>query len=389
MFNRMLALLGALLLSLATYAVAADLSADHPNTYVVRKGDTLWSIAAKFLKSPWQWPEIWHANPQVKNPHLIYPGDVISLAYLDGKPSLQVTGSEGGRSMQPAIDTVPLADIQDFLKNLRVLNTVKDLPYVVGLEEDQLRATSGQIVYARGIPSAQAGDMFQIVRPTVSYGSSHRGSGEYMLRHDDLDFRGNRLNGANQDSIWKDTMYGTSGQPDYLGTEVRVVSLAEVTRPQGHGIETATLLLLGNGDEVRTGDRLVPVETQPFDLQFFPHPPARPAVVSEYTRFRVIGVPDDIHFSGTHMVVAISGGTRDNIDNGTVFSVWRIGSNATDDVAHENRLGADIDRVKLADEYEGHVMVFRAFDKMSYGLLMDGTKPIQVGDILKHPDATR
>ena len=112
-------------------------------------------------------------------------------------------------------------------------------------------------------------------------------------------------------------------------------------------------------------------------------------MVSEYTKFRVIGVPDDIRFSGTHEVIALSGGKVDNIDNGTVFSIWRIGSNRADNVAHHNALAADIDRVKLADEYEGHVMVFRAFDRMSYGLLMDGTKPIQVGDILKHPDATR
>jgi hypothetical protein len=387
MFNRMLALVGALLLSLATYAVAAELSADHPNSYVVQKGDTLWSISAKFLKQPWLWPEIWQANPQVHNPHLIYPGDVLNLAYLNGQPSIQL--SSGGRSMEPAIDTVPLADVQDFLKKLRVLESVKDLPYVVGLEEDQLITASGQIVYARGIPNAQVGDMFAIVRPTVAYGRSHRGSGEFMLRHDDLDFRGNKLSGANQDAYWKDVMYGTAGQPEYLGTEVKELSLAEVTRPQGHGIETTTLLLIGDGSEVHEGDRLVPVETQPFDLQFYPHPPSRQAVTSEYTKFRVIGVPDDVHFSGTHEVIALAGGKVDNIDNGTVFSIWRIGSNKADDVAHHNSLAADIDRVKLGDEYEGHVMVFRAFDRMSYGLLMDGTKPIQVGDILKHPDATR
>ena len=387
MFNRMLALLGALLMSLATYAVAAELSADHPNSYVVQKGDTLWSISAKFLKQPWLWPEIWQANPQVHNPHLIYPGDVLSLAYLNGQPTIAL--SSGGRSMEPAIDTVPLADIQDFLKKLRVVESVKDLPYVVGLEEDRPMAVSGEIVYARGIPNAQVGDMFAIVRPTVSYGRSHRGSGEYMLRHDALDFRGNKLNGANQDNYWQDVMYGTSGQPEYLGTELKELTLAQVTRPQGHGIETATLLLLGEGVEVHQGDRLVQVEAQPFDLQFFPHPPSRQAVVSEYTKFRVIGVPDTLRFSGTHVVIALSGGKVDNIDNGTVFSIWRIGSNKADDVIHRNKLAADIDRVKLADEYEGHVMVFRAFDRMSYGLLMDGTKPIRAGDILKHPDATR
>ena len=386
MFNKMLALIGALLLSLATYAVAADLREGHPNSYVVQKGDTLWDISAHFLKQPWLWPEIWQANPQVRNPHLIYPGDVLNLAYLNGQAKIELTR---GTSIEPAINTVQLADVQDFLKHLRVVETVKDLPYIVAMEEDQLRSASGEIVYARGIPNARPGDMFAIVRPTVSYGSSHRGSGEFRLRHNDLDFRGNKLRGVNQDSYWKDVMYGTAGQPKYLGTELKELSLAEVTRAQGNGIETTTLLLIGEGEEIRAGDRLVQVEAQPYDLQFFPHPPSRQPTVADYTKLRVIGVPDDITFAGTHEVIALSGGKVDGIDNGTVFSIWRVGTNSVDIVAHHNDLAADNDRVKLPDEYEGHVMVFRTFDRMSYGLLMDGVKEIHVGDVLKHPDATR
>ncbi len=386
MLKKMLALVSASLLTVATYAVAADLRADHPDTYVVKKGDTLWDISARFLKKPWLWPEIWQANPQVRNPHLIYPGDVLNLRYIDGQPHVELSRGMGDGQ---AVDTIPLSEVQDFLKNLRVVNTVKDLPYVVGLEEDKIRVVNGQLAYARGIPNAQAGDMYAIVRPTVSYGRNHRGSGEYQLRSDDLNFRGNKLNGTNWNHYWQDVSFGREGQPDYLGTELKEMSLAQVTRPQGHGIETATLLLMGGGAEVRAGDRLVPVEAQPYDLQFFPHAPKFQATTADYTRYRVIGVPDNIAVSGPHEVIAISGGKADGIDNGTVFSIWRIGSNAVDHVAHHNALAADYDRVKLADEYEGHVMVFRAFDKMSYGLVMDGTKDLHVGDVLKHPDATR
>jgi hypothetical protein len=381
----MLALVGTLLLTLTTYAVAADLREGHPNTYIVRKGDTLWDISARFLKQPWLWPEVWQANPQIRNPHLIYPGDAINLAYLNGEPRLEL---ERGVSIGPAIDAIPLSEVQDFLKPLRVVDHVKDLPYVVGIEEDHLRSASGQLVYARGIPNAQVGDMFAIVRPTVKYGRSHRGSGEYRLRHDDLDFRGDRDH-INFDNGWKDVMFGSEGQPDYLGTELKELSLAQVTRPEGAGIETTTLLLLGDGDEVRAGDRLVAPQTQPFDLRFFPHPPHRQAVVSEYTKLRIIGIPDALYSVGTHEVVALSAGAADGVDNGTVFSIWRIGSNAPDRVAHANKLASDNDRVKLADEYVGHVMVFRTFDKMSYGLIMDSVRQTTLGDVLKHPDATR
>jgi hypothetical protein len=387
MFKRTLALVSATLLGLATFAVAQELQGDHPDSYVVRKGDTLWDISARFLKQPWLWPEIWQANPQVRNPHLIYPGDVLNLVYLNGQPKIEMSrGVETG----PAIETIPLAEIQDFLKKLRVVDTYKDMPYIVGIEEDQERVTVGQLAYARGIPNAQVGDIYAIMRPTVAYGRSHRGSGEYELRHDDLDFRGDKLDFKNWDNYWQDVSFGKEGQPDYLGTEMKEVSLAQVTRPEGHGIETATLLLTGEGVEVRVGDRLMPAEAQPFDLQFFPHAPKRQPVVADYTKFRVIGIPDNIGAAaGTHEVLALSGGTEDGIDNGTVFSVWRIGTNAKDKVANRNALSQDLDHVKLADEYVGHVMVFRAFDKMSYGLLMDGTKDIYVGNILKNPDATR
>ena len=386
MFNRMLALVSATLLTVASFAIAADLNDDHPDSYVVKKGDTLWDISARFLKQPWLWPEIWQANPQVHNPHLIYPGDVLNLRYLNGRPSLEVD-----RSMEsgPAINTIQLADIQDVLKHMRVVDTVKDLPYVVDVEENQERVVNGQLAYARGIPNAQPGDMFAIVRPTVSFGRSHRRSGEFELRSDDLEYHSDKDEGRNWDHFWQDVSFAREGKSDYLGTELKEMSLAQVTRAEGHGIQTATLLLVGDGVEVRKGDRLMPVEAQPFDLQFFPHAPKRQAVVSEYTKFRVVGIPDNIEAAGTHEVIAISGGKQDDIDNGTVFSVWRIGSDAADHVAHVNRLEADQDRVRLPDEYEGHVMVFRAFNRMSYGLLMDGTKEIHVSDVLKHPDATR
>src|SRR4051812_10783693 len=131
MLNRMLALVGASLLTVATYAYAVDLRDNHPDVYVVKKGDTLWDISARFLKKPWLWPEIWQANPQVHNPHLIYPGDRLNLRYINGRPVVEMTrGVDNG----PAINTIPLADIEDFLKNLRVIDNPQALPYVVGIE---------------------------------------------------------------------------------------------------------------------------------------------------------------------------------------------------------------------------------------------------------------
>src|SRR5207344_1139024 len=111
MFKRLLAVLTAMLLTLATYAYAAEMVQDHPSTYTVRKGDTLWDISARFLKKPWLWPEIWQANPQVKNPHLIYPGDVLSLVYIGGRPYVSGPQVHTGEP----VSTIPLGDIEGFL----------------------------------------------------------------------------------------------------------------------------------------------------------------------------------------------------------------------------------------------------------------------------------
>jgi hypothetical protein len=118
-----------MLLTVATYAFAQEMRGDHPETYTVQKGDTLWDISAKFLDKPWLWPEIWQANPQVKNPHRIYPGDVLSLAYVNGQPRVEVA-MDGGpqvRAGEP-VDTVPLSEIEPWLKHLTVVQDPKSFP---------------------------------------------------------------------------------------------------------------------------------------------------------------------------------------------------------------------------------------------------------------------
>src|SRR6476661_3316815 len=141
------------LLTVTCYAAAVEVRSDHPDTYTVKRGDTLWDISARFLKRPWLWPEIWQANPQIRNPHLIYPGDVISLAYLDR------VGVRPGPRTGAAITGVPLSDIEPFLKNLRVVDSVESMPYVVGIEEDAGHAIGGQVVYVKGV-DAQPGQRF-------------------------------------------------------------------------------------------------------------------------------------------------------------------------------------------------------------------------------------
>jgi nucleoid-associated protein YgaU len=373
--------LAAALITMASYAAAVELRADHPETYVVKRGDTLWDIAGRFLKRPWLWPEIWQANPQIKNPHLIYPGDVISLAYLD-----RVAVQPGPRAGAP-VNAVPLAEIEPFLKDLRIVDSIDDLPYVVGLEEDRLRASRGQVAYVRGLDGIAPGQRYLVVRAEKRYRHVDRaGLCCDLFQTQDLDYRGR----AERDPgvFWSNVVFPDKGT-EFIGYELVTQSTGTVTRGEVGGIQASTLLLDSEGREVRVGDRLIPVEAQPYDLQFFPHAPRQQQA---YGRLQVMAVADMLTTGGPHDVIAISGGSEQGIDNGTVFSLWRRGQSTVDRV----QTGPDRDedlvmfesKVRLPDEYAGHAMVFRTFDKVSYALVMDGTRPVRVGYQAKHPDAT-
>lgn len=363
----------AAMLTVAAYAAAAQVNEGHPTTYVVQKGDTLWDISARFLKKPWLWPEIWQANPQVQNPHLIYPGDVLSLAYLD-----RVVAQPGPRQEAP-INAIPLSQVEPFLKDLQVVDSFEHLPRVAGLEDNRLRASAGQKAYVLGLDGAQVGQRYAVVRPSVRYALP-----ETTV---DLDARGKHVAGAG--SLWANYV-PTSSRNEALGFELVKVNVGTITALPDGQVEVATLALEDSGREVRAGDRLVPVQAQPYDLQFIPHPPAAQTLGTD---LRVLAVTDMFTSGGSRDVIAISAGTRDGVDNGTVFSIWRDGSHVSNRHDHpgssrmDDSLRNGAGRVTLPDEYASHAMVFRTYDKVSYALVMEGSKPTRVGYSLKHPDA--
>ncbi|MFT4197949.1 MAG: LysM domain-containing protein [Pseudoxanthomonas sp.] len=356
-------------LAVAAFAVAQE----HPDTYVVRKGDTLWDISARFLKKPWLWPEIWQANPQIANPHLIYPGDVISLAYLD-----RVAVQPGPRQEAP-ITGVALKDIEPFLRDLRVVDSFDQLPYVAGLQDDRLRGFGDEQVYALGLEQAQVGQRYAVLRPKGLYKLPR------MKR--DLD-AGGRLT-LGEGSLWRDTITSPDKHSEFLGYELEQMGVGTVVAV-GAADQASTLKMEANGREIRKGDRLVPVAAQPYDLQFFPHAPKQPLAEGQV---RVISVADAIVYGGTHSVVALSGGSREGLDNGTVLSIWRPGSYVLDPTRHGSTSRTTesttpgLGRNAMPDEYAARVMIFRTFDKISYGLIMEGEAPTRVGYFTRGPDA--
>lgn len=376
MLKRMPAIFAVALLTVAGYAMGQAVRAGHPDRYVVQEGDTLWDIAARFLTQPWLWPEIWQANPQIENPHRIYPGDVISLAYLNGEPRLQISRAapSEARVREYPIPPIPLSTVEPFLRNLRVVEDIDGLPYVFAGEEGRIHSTAGQLIYVRGIEAPQKGDLYAVVRPTVRY---TRVGGEKTVRGraSDLTWNGKKVRYGEWERVWKDV---GDGGTEFLGIEVMTQARAQVVSSEG---EVTALLLLDEGRDVREGDRLIAVQAKPWPLEFVPH---RPAAIPAGAR--VLSVADAVN-GGPQSVVALSVGSRDGAEVGQVYSIWREGEKEPDRVAHGiNHTAAVWDRAKVPDGFAGHVMLFRTFDKVSYGLVMNGIRQVSTGNLLKQPD---
>ena len=375
MIKKSIGLLAGMLVTVAVYAAGAQLRADHPDTYTVRQGDTLWDISAKFLSKPWLWPEIWQANPQVRNPHLIYPGDVLNLSFING-PRLRLEPAVHREAQ--AVPAIPLDELRLFLKDMRVMDSaaVSSAPYVVGFEEARLRGAVGQNLYVRGLKSAP-GQRWAIVRPSHAFRSFTQDgkddAGEDLVGHV-LD-----SDAAMVRSPWAEDFRddGHYGRGDDLGVEVSVIGMAETLR-EG---DPATLLLLDATQEIRSGDRLMPVDDTPYDPYYYPHAPQ-----AVPRNARVIAFADAMDAAGRRQVVALSIGSKDGVDNGQTYALFEPGETIHDDVASNSWNRGVGERVRLPDEFVGHVMVFRTFDRVSYGLVMDGLRPVHRGARLAMPE---
>jgi len=321
----------------------------HPETYVVQVGDTLWSVASMFLRDPWLWPEIWQINPQVENPHLIFPGDILSLAYLgDGSPVIQLergpqsAGAGSGferlspriRStpLEDAISTVPYESIAAFLSRPRVIerDQIEDLPYIVAHREG-LVGSEGRDVYARGVDDAPVGTVFNVVE-----------QGEELVDPDDNDVLGYQ------------GIYVGQGRVDRVGDPI-------------------TLRILETEREAIVGNLLMP-EEDVNRIDFVPHAP------EQQVEGRIISVLSGVSLIGQYSVVVINRGTNHGLEPGHVLRAYQAGR-----VVRDTQRRAIGQKVQLPDEPAGTMMVFRTAERLSYALVMDATTPLALLDVVHNP----
>lgn len=322
----------------------ATLNPDHPDRYTVQRGDTLWDIAARFLNEPWFWPEIWQVNPQIDNPHLIFPGDVISLVYIDGEPRLMLERGRAERlsprvreeRIEDAIPTIPYEAIRAFLTRPGVLarEQVDGLPYVLQIRGGRLMAGAGQDLYVRGLANGEVGEYYSVVR-----------IGDELVDPDDR---------------------------RVLGYQSVYTGRGELRRSG----DPATVFLTDSARETVRGSRLLPEAVSP-GLNFMPRAPETDV------EGRVIAVSNGVSRIGPWMVVAINRGERHGLAPGHVLEVWEAGEEVRDTIG--GRSGRFGELVRLPDEYAATMMVFETFDRMSYGLVMDAVTEFRVHDTVRSP----
>jgi len=395
MLKRLPAIFIGLVVTLAAYAATVELKPGHPDTYVVRRGDTLWGISNKFLKRPWQWPEVWQANGQIRNPHLIFPGDVINLAYLDGGGARLTNG--GGPhvradQLEEAIKPIPLDEIDKFLYRTRIMSEddFKGAPHVVGVEDAHLRATPGQLVYVRGL-SAQPGQQLAVVRTLGRYYEIIPRDGSPQRFYRESTDSADRSHEVRPDLLWSHGPHEWSlaGKLNFLGYEGLQVGTVRVT----HAGDPASVLLMTSDVEIRPGDFVLPLDDKPYDAQYVPHPPRQ---VPAGMRVLAFNGPVDASagmVQGRNSVVALSHGAVDGVENGQVYSLFHPGyvvNDRTDypDQSAKKFFHPDDAKVRLPEEYVGHILIFRTFEHVSYGLVVDGIRPVHLQDPVYEPDHT-
>ena len=370
MLNKIILVLILLLAVVSIQAQEVEINPDHPDSYVVVKGDTLWAIAGRFLVEPWRWPEIWKANPQIADPNLIYPGDVVTLRYEDGAPILAVdrggAGSDGGAggsrsvklspqireySREDAITSIPIDIIRHLLSRPLLIEEadMDGWPYVVSGNDGHLIAGKSDIVYVRGLSPDDSKGNYSIYRKGPAYKSDGK----------------------------------------VLGYEALHVADAMILQ---YG-DPATVHITQSTREVLVGDRLVAQSEKDINSDFIPKSP------DSNVQGSIISAVDGVSEIGQYQVVVVDRGASDGLEIGNVLGIYQSGEVVNDKIVNEKsdntlnntalvkylgQFKTQKEQVELPTELSGVMMIFRTFDQVSYGLVMEAYGAIHIADKVKN-----
>jgi hypothetical protein len=334
----------------------SELLPNAPDIYTVKPRDTLWGISGLYLKSPWRWPELWGMNlEQVRNPHLIFPGQVLFLDKTNGRARLRMGAPVGGagdaslspriRSKDLALDgiaSIPFNLIEPFLNEAVIFETneLAAAPRIVATQEGRVLLSRGDTAYVRG-------DLGQ--------------EREYRIFREPRPLR---------DPTTKEVL---GFEATYVGASEYTVQGETRTNAEGKAeIIPATFTVTSIRQEVGVGDRLAPVPVREY-TNYAPHPPAAPIAG------QIVSIYGDALTAGQNQIVALNKGVVDGIERGHVLALYRDGKVVVDPTEKGRT------KIKLPDERHGVLFVFRVFSRMSYALILSVKDPVTAGDRFTQP----
>jgi hypothetical protein len=340
--------------ALAQEAKPVELAPDAPDHHVVVRGDTLWGISKMFLKDPYRWPEVWQLNTeQIKNPHRIYPGQVVYLDTSSGQPRLRLGKTVGDGRLQPKvysedqkqeIPAIPQQVIEPFLSEPLVVEEgeLDAAPRVVATEESHVSVGPTNKIYVKDIKEGTA-KQWQIYRP-----------GKVLKDPDTKEVLGH--------------------EAIFVGT-AKVLAEGKPLDPSvgGATVEPSTLEVVSTKMEVSKGDSLMPA-AHPDIQSYVPHAP------STTISGKIMSIYGGVGEAGRYSIVTVSKGKWDGVEQGHVLAIYRTGELVTNHFE-----GQKAETVKLPDERYGLLFVFRVFDRVSYALIMETTRPVVAGDRAQTP----
>lgn len=359
-------------------AAVANLRSDTPSQYVVKKGDTLWGIAGHFLNDPWYWPELWAKNPQINNPHLIYPGDIISLIYINGQPVIQVSrngevvSTSNGTATAQGMQTDQAVETQTFERVYKdgPLKTVKLSPKIRSTDLKQSIKTIPNDAIEQFTTRPQVVTLAQWEAAPYILGSDDKhlilGQGNRIYIRGELDKEKLRYNIYRKGDKLIDPKSG-----DLLGYAVIYAGEASITKYD----DPASGRIIKGKREIIIGDRLMATDNTDLNNLFFPKPP------EAQVEGQIISLFDAISGVGQFQVAVINLGKRDGLEVGNVLSTYSEGETVRDRFEEqEGRIN-----VKLPNERSGMIMVFKIFDRVSYGLILEASRVIHRNDVVRTP----
>lgn len=341
--------------SLNAFADTLALTPNHPDEYKVVKGDTLWDISAKFLKDPWRWPSLWEMNQQVKNPHWIYPGDILYLTYENGKPVLKVKrdGSKENNgvvklspsvyetNLEDKILTIPYNKVKQFLTSPKIVSgdELDNSPYIVGYVEQRLLISTNDQFFAMEIPE--------------------QNDREFYIYH-------------------AGDIYRDPETQEILGYEAQWIGGADMVTYGNPSVLKVTEVK----KEINKGDRLIAKPAAP-DLDFLPRSPDAKIDAT------IIKVLDSVSKLGQYNVVVLNKGEKEGLQPGHVLTVYQQDKSVIDPYTKHVSSNSDLmgnEVANLPGQKSGSLMVFRVFDHLSYGLVMTSDRYMSVLDHARTPE---